>query len=88
MVATDSLPSTKIKCCGLHHGKATEFWNLNNVIYGIKMQTEMLESLKNPVMRIFLSCFTGGMNITDKGFGWTHSAFLSTWIKPHKYAGM
>ena len=77
----------KSKICEVLNGKTSEFWDLNSLIYSIKAKAAELYGLRNSVLGIPIIYLAGGTDITDKWFGLTHHAFLSTWFKQSEFIG-
>ena len=77
----------KSKICGVLNGKTSEFWDLNSLIYSIKAKAAELYGLRNSVLGIPIIYLAGGTDITDKWFGLTHHAFLSTWFQQSEFIG-
>ena len=78
---------TKTGVYGVEKGKASEFWNINQLIYNIKLKLSVYKSLKNPVLNSAVLYLAGGSDFTDKWFNKTHELFLLQHMRHSGYIG-
>ena len=76
----------KTGICGSKNNKISEFWNINNLIYGIE-ETFKDEKLLQAVLGTVIIYLAGGSDFTEKWYQKTHRSFLEAWIRSNSYVG-
>ena len=73
---------------GIQKGRASEFWDINVLIYCTEAKLKTLNSeLTNPVYDIVSLYLSDGSDFIKKWYGKTHNLFLQAWLKHSSFVG-
>ena len=78
---------TKTDVCGTKNRRASEFWDVNKLIYAIEEKLQYSLEKPSPIYSLLVVYLAGGSDMTDKWFQKTHNTFLKAWLQNQSYIG-
>jgi len=70
--------------CGNNFIKTSEYWDINELIYGVECK---LNSIKYPIEAVVIVYLIAGCDFTEKWYAKTHETFLKRYINHCTYVG-